>query len=111
MVVLMNAIKYQKYIITPCASATAIGGTIICGSIYYSASEGIGGVQGVILYFSIHNCNSKNQCSLFHEYPVTGLSVNHINRKNGVLEIFMILGKILHRIRFCCQKNNSHTNL
>ena len=35
-----------KYKITPCASATAIGGTICSDIVGYSASKGIGGVTG-----------------------------------------------------------------
>ena len=42
----------KKYKITPCASATAIGGTICSDIVGYSASKGIGGVTGVILYYS-----------------------------------------------------------
>ena len=39
----------QKDKVTPCTSATAIGGTIDYVSIEYIASKGIGGVTGVIL--------------------------------------------------------------
>ena len=36
----------KNYKITPCASATAIGGTICSDIVGYSASKGIGGVTG-----------------------------------------------------------------
>ena len=39
-------INQTKYKITPCASATAIGGTICYDIVGYSASRGIGGVTG-----------------------------------------------------------------
>ena len=45
------SVKFIKYIITPCASATAIGGTIDYVSIEYSASKAIGSITGVTLYF------------------------------------------------------------
>ena len=38
--------QQQKYKITPCASATAIGGTICSDIVGYSVSKGIGGVAG-----------------------------------------------------------------
>ena len=38
--------EIKIYKITPCASATAIGGTIDYISIKFSASKGIGGVTG-----------------------------------------------------------------
>ena len=42
----------KKYKITPCASATAIGGTICSDIVRYSASRGIGGVTGGNFIFS-----------------------------------------------------------
>ena len=44
-------IQFRKYKITPCSSATAIGGTIDYVSTQYSASKGIGGVTGGNLIF------------------------------------------------------------
>ena len=42
----------KKYKITPCASATAIGGTICSDIVGYSASKGIDGVTGGNFIFS-----------------------------------------------------------
>ena len=48
----INKQTNKKYKITPCASATAIGGTICSDIVGYSASKGIGGVAGGNFIFS-----------------------------------------------------------
>ena len=47
--------RIEKYKITPCASATAIGGTICSDIVGFSACKGIGGVTGGNFIFFLQN--------------------------------------------------------
>ena len=77
---------------TPCASATAIGGTICYDIVGYSASKGIGVAQGVILYYSTElvgillEKKMHNQLRIYKFYEWKQISRTSVNFQQEFME-------------------------